>query len=338
MQLLDKTYRFGIGPMSKNVVDACLTYTARTGHRLILIPSRRQVEHDGGYSNGWTTQSFTQYVRARDKGGLILLQRDHGGPAQGKISDDGLLSLSDDCQYLDLIHIDPWVSVKTQGESFDEGCSLTLFLIRNCYAINPSIQYEIGTEESIYPFSVMQLDTLIKYLKTHLTVAQFAQIRYAVVQCGTSLYANINTGSFDSGRLMGMLKVCRQHGLLSKEHNGDYITSSLLAYKQAVGLDCVNLAPELGQIETQTIVDSMKGNAALIDAFYRVCLDSRRWVKWFTPGEKPSQEALLNVCGHYVLSDPVYLTKVRPHLMVDIDTVVCDNVIARLGQLHGYTT
>ena len=319
--------------MSRNVVDACLIHTARSEKGLILIPSRRQIEYNGGYSNGWTTQGFTKYIRERDPKRLIVLERDHGGPGQGKDKDDGLDSLAVDCQHFDIIHIDPWVTAKT----LEEGCRLTKELIEYCYVINPSIQYEIGTEEAIFPYGVSELEYIISYLKNNLSSKAFSNIAYIVVQCGTSLHSNTNTGTFDSARLMGMLKVCDKYGLLSKEHNGDYISSSLLAYKLALGLNCINIAPEFGQIETQTIVDSIHGNAALMGAFYRICFDSKRWVKWFRPGIVPSQEELINVCGHYVLSDPVFLSTVKAHLRLDIDRLISDNMVAKLHQLYGLT-
>ena len=37
--------RFFIGPLSKNVVDAVINFNSDIG----LIPSRRQVDYDGGY-------------------------------------------------------------------------------------------------------------------------------------------------------------------------------------------------------------------------------------------------------------------------------------------------
>ena len=100
------TPKYFIGPMSKNVVDTIIEFCNKTNNTIGLIPSRRQVEWDGGYVNNWTTQEFTEYVKSKtDK---ILLVRDHSGPGQGQSDDDGYQSLSEDCKYLDLVHIDPW--------------------------------------------------------------------------------------------------------------------------------------------------------------------------------------------------------------------------------------
>ena len=70
--------KFYIGPMSKNVVDSIIEFTEETGNEIGLIPSRRQVEYNGGYVNNWTTKEFSKYVD-----GKVLIARDHGGPGQG---------------------------------------------------------------------------------------------------------------------------------------------------------------------------------------------------------------------------------------------------------------
>ena len=88
--------------MSKNIVDAIIEFQKSTKHKLGLIPSRRQIEFNGGYCNNWTTKQFSIY--AKD----VLLKRDHSGPGQGYSDDDGYESLKFDSQYMDIIHIDPW--------------------------------------------------------------------------------------------------------------------------------------------------------------------------------------------------------------------------------------
>ena len=46
--------RLFIGPMSKEIVDAVIDFPWPLG----LIPSRRQVDHESGYVNGWVTETF----------------------------------------------------------------------------------------------------------------------------------------------------------------------------------------------------------------------------------------------------------------------------------------
>ena len=76
--------KYFIGPMSKNVVDSVI----ELDNPIVgFIPSRRQVDYDGGYVNNWTTKQFSEYVNNR-----VVIQRDHGGESQGNKQDDGLTS------------------------------------------------------------------------------------------------------------------------------------------------------------------------------------------------------------------------------------------------------
>ena len=86
--------------MSKNVVDVIIEVTEETGNKIGFIPSRRQVEYNGGYVNNWTTEEFSKYVNGRV---LIEETRDFG---QGYVEDDGVGSFQADPEYLDIIHID----------------------------------------------------------------------------------------------------------------------------------------------------------------------------------------------------------------------------------------
>ena len=78
----------GVGPMSKNCVDAVLEITNQLNIPIFLIASRRQIECKslgGGYCNNWDTKSFSKYVFKKDKKKLTILSRDHGGPFQGNV-------------------------------------------------------------------------------------------------------------------------------------------------------------------------------------------------------------------------------------------------------------
>ena len=76
--------KYYIGPMSKNTVDAVIEFDGNFG----FIPSRRQVDYNGGYVNDWSTGEFAKYVNGR-----IPIQRDHGGIGQGYRMDILILSI-----------------------------------------------------------------------------------------------------------------------------------------------------------------------------------------------------------------------------------------------------
>jgi fructose/tagatose bisphosphate aldolase len=322
---MDKVKYF-IGPMSKNIVDAIVEFCANTDNIIGLIPSRRQVEWDGGYVNNWTTEEFSKYVTT------LPLQRDHGGPGQGNNDDDGYESLAYDAKHLQLIHIDPW----KKYPNFTEGLKWTADMIEYCDRINSNLIYEIGTEEAIRPFEANELERLILALKQELMPGVFDKIKYLVIQSGTSLKGTNQTGNYNAERLKEMIAIARKYKLISKEHNGDYIPVETIKEKFDLGLDCINIAPEFGLIETQTYLDEIK-DSKIFDRFWQICYDSKKWVKWVNPGFDPyhNKEQLIKISGHYVLSNPEFISDIKSHFP-GIDEKVKANVTKKLNQLYGY--
>jgi hypothetical protein len=320
--------KYFIGPMSKNVVDACVEYISTTENNIGFIPSRRQVEYNGGYVNNWTTKQFKDYICNTS----AYLVRDHAGPGQGLYDDDGFKSLEKDCEFMDMIHIDPW----KKYPDYESGLLWTLDMIRFCYERNPTITYEVGTEQSIRKFEANELDRFLQDLRSTLKDNQYQQIRYCVVQSGTSLKENINTGLYDSQRLEQMIQITKKHNLLSKEHNGDYLPPHLIKEKMSIGLDSINIAPEFGQIEIKTYLEQIEKNEPdLIECLWEICYNSNRWKKWVDNTFNPikQKKELINICGHYVLSSDEFLAKIRPAFR-GIDEEIKNNVKLKLEKLY----
>jgi len=321
--------KYFIGPMSKNVVDTIIEFCNKTNNNIGLIPSRRQVEWNGGYVNNWDTKNFSEYVTR--KSNFITLQRDHSGPGQGQYEDNGISSLIDDCKYLDLIHIDPW----KKYSKYEEGLEWTIDMIKLCGALNSNIEFEIGTEEAIRRFEPDELDKLVQDLKLSLTPRLFKKIKYLVIQSGTSLKGTTQTGHYDNQRLLNMIAIAKKHNLLSKEHNGDYIPVSVIKEKFDLGLDAINIAPEFGLIETQTYLDNIKEDS-ILDKFFNICYESKKWVKWVNEDFDPftNKIDLIKICGHYVLSNPQFLSEIKSQFP-NIDKQIKFNITNKLKELYG---
>jgi uncharacterized protein YlbG (UPF0298 family) len=317
--------KYFIGPMSKNIVDAIVEFCTNTGNTVGLIPSRRQVEWDGGYVNNWTTEEFSKYVTT------LPLQRDHGGPGQGNNDDDGFESLAYDAKHFQLIHIDPW----KKHPRYLDGLEKTIEMIKFAYNINPQLIFEVGTEEAIRPFEADELNQLVVDLQVALPKEVYERIKYLVIQSGTSLKGTDQTGDYSSDRLKQMIEVAKRHSLISKEHNGDYIPVEVIKEKFDLGLDCINIAPEFGLIETLTYLSEIKDEKTF-DRFWQICYDSKRWVKWVNPGFDPyvNKEQLIKICGHYILTNPEFISEIKSQFP-DIDTKIKNNVTRKLKQLYG---
>ena len=314
--------------MSKNVVDSVKDFTNETGINIGFIPSRRQISYNGGYVNNWTTQKFREY----SKDSFIV--RDHGGPGQGSVDDDGYESLIHDCRYFDVIHIDPW----KKYASYDDGLSWTIDMINFCYERNENVLFEVATEQSIRNFTPGELKRLLGDLQNSLHSDKFENIKYCVIQSGTSLKENCNTGEYDKDRLVSMVSVVKDFGLLTKEHNGDYLPVDLIREKFDLGLDCINIAPEFGQIETKTylrhIIDNQR--ADLLYLYWDICYNSRKWEKWVDDSFDPVSKKidLINICGHYVLSNKDFIYKIKGQIP-DIDKKIKENIVNKLRDLCG---
>lgn len=322
--------KYFIGPVTKNVVDSVIEFCSYYNESAAFIPSRRQVDVDGGYVNSWDTESFCSYVKKRNSS--ILIERDHGGPGQGYYDDDGLRSLKEDCKRLDIIHIDPW----KKYSDYLEGIYYTVFLINYCYSLNNNIQFEIGTEQSIRNFEVDELEKFILDLKNkYLNSKVFDRIKYLVIQSGTSLKGVNQTGKYNRFRLADMVSLSKMYGFFSKEHNGDYISSNLIKEKFKSGLDCINIAPEFGLIETNVYLEHINNDNKLLEDFWMLCYNSRRWVKWVDKNFNPYENKLdlIKICGHYVISLPKF-KNIKDKLSVNIDSFVKESLTIKLEELY----
>ena len=312
-----KEAKFYIGPMSKNIVDAVIEFTEETGNKIGFIPSRRQVEYNGGYVNNWTTEEFSKYVNGR-----VLIERDHGGAGQGYVEDDGVGSFQADAEHFDMIHIDPWKKYPELNAGIEE----TINNINMIHDINPKVLFEVGTEEAIRKFTPDELHILLEELSNHKLIKY---VKYAVVQSGVGidLGKRINTGKYDEVRLSEFINVCKYWKVLSKEHNGDYLSNQEMRDKFNVGLDAINIAPEFGQLETICYLQHMNIMGRGMEDYYRICFNSRRWEKWVDKGFIPyeNKQELIKICGHYVLSDKKFLD-MKPSIDTKIKLVIKDKL------------
>jgi hypothetical protein len=314
--------------MSKNIVDEILDYSATFKKDIILIPSRRQIDSVGGYVNNWTTKEFCQYVK--QKSNAILVERDHGGPGQGNLDDDGIESLLEDAKYMDILHIDPWKKYPL----LQDALNWTLKLIQLCDEVNPNILYEVATEEAIRPISCEELDFFLKSLQEKLSPELFSKIRFVVIQCGTLLLEVENIGTFDSEKLRQMIEIVKQYNKIPKEHNGDWVSCDILRKKEELGLDYVNIAPELGGIETSIVLNQLRTNEEDFQKMYDLCYESGKWKKWvsneFVPEE--NKEKLVLICGHYIFSHPSFKEMLLKY--PGIDSMIRQKIREKLIELH----
>jgi len=316
-----------VGPMTKNVVDEIKYFNTNQRDFFGLIPSRRQVECKqlgGGYVNNWTTENFSEYVSEE-----ALILRDHGGPHQGLEKDNGIESLESDIKSgIKFLHIDPWKSVR----DFDTGIKRTINIIDHCISVDSNCFFEVGTEEAIFPYSANDLSKLLSQLEKHLG-EDFARVVYGVVQSGTSISGMRNTGDFSKEKSSDMSSVCHNFGVYAKEHNSDYLTAEEIKLRVSAGVDSLNIAPELGVLETNSIMDILCERDALMEKFIKICYDSGKWKKWVT--EEPEKKVIAKICGHYVFATSEYQA-IKKKLSEDfeVDNLICSKIRQKLNEIY----
>ena len=312
--------------MSKNIVDSVIEYCESNNVQIGLIPSRRQVEYSGGYVNNWKTKEFASYVQSKTS--KVKIQRDHGGRLQGNERSDFLKSYEEDAlSNFDLIHIDPWKKFVDLEEIIEE----TAKNIEFCYSINPDCCYEVGTEEAIHGYTANELDYFLSGLKNRLGVL-WKNVKFAVIQSGTRIIGIENTGIFDAKKCKKMINICREHGIMSKEHNGDYLSLQDIKKRFSLGLDGINIAPQFGVMETKIIVEELKKNKQreLLNTFFDLCYHSNKWRKWVRKDfkiDETTKDLILTVAGHYVFADPNF-TVVKQNI---------DNIDKKITTAHRET-
>lgn len=317
------------GVTSLNQVDTIIDFCrSNPEYQIIFIPSRRQIDHDYGYVNNWTTSSFSHYIRMN--GMNIKIERDHAGPLQGLHEDDGFESLREDCLYFDIIHLDPW----KKYSDLHQGIDYTIKMINFCYELNPMIEYEIATEEAIRPFEPAEVEEIILQLRQRLPIVIYKQIKYCVVQCGNKLCDGRNSNFFDKTKLSTMIEIVKKNHMIPKEHNGDWVLPQLLKQKKELGLECINIAPEFGMIESTVILENIKKNEDDYEQVYQLCLESNKWKKWVSHDFDPSKKKddLILITCHYIYSDPRF--KDVKNNYKNIDDVIREKLFFKLLELH----
>jgi len=297
--------RLFVGPMSKEIVDAVITFAHESGTPIGLIPSRRQIEYSGGYVNDWTSKEFVEYVRSQSSS--VVLVRDHAGPGQGQLPDNGIRSLKEDiaCGF-DIIHIDPW----KQASSLEGGIEQTVNLISYCCELNQAVQFEIGTEAAIYPYSSADLRRIIEEVRSRLG-ERFDRVKYAVVQSGVQISGTENIGEFNPVRLEEMTSICHEFGLISKEHNGDYLSTDEILQRVQLGLGCINIAPEFGVMQTNAIIDMM--TPGQLEEAYLICEGAKKYEKWLPENFRanPPKQMIVELSGHYAFTNEPFASLIR---------------------------
>ncbi|MBW4717274.1 class II D-tagatose-bisphosphate aldolase non-catalytic subunit [Saccharothrix obliqua] len=321
--------RVGIGPMSRNAVDATIAVAARHGQPLMLIPSRRQVEaasQGGGYVEGWDTEAFADYVRSHDPNRLVLLCRDHGGPYQSvrerteRLSGDAAMasaleSYQEDIRRgFDLLHIDTSMDLDGVADP-DLAVRRAVELYGQCveYArsIGAATMFEIGFEDQGHDTNhpgefEEQLDEALALLAAE----RLPKPTFVVAQTATKVQETRNVGAMITApaavafTVRALVRATERRGIALKAHNCDYLDEATIRTLDAAGVHAMNIAPEFGVVETREFVAVLEelGLRVQLERFLALAYESRSWSKWMSPDTRASDYDRAVIAGHYTFN------------------------------------
>ena len=326
----------GVGPMSRNCINAAIKIANTRKIPIILIGSRRQIEArslGGGYVD--TTERFCRYVKKTDKenGKYVFLARDHGGPWQGgdeyDLSHEEAMNTARESYRvdiesgMDILHIDP--SLKTRPASaimrdIDDLMSFCLKESYNMIADRTDPIFEIGTEEhGDFTSDPTQFSDFARRYRLNSS--------FIVGNTGLWVKETRNVGRFDIEKTKELVKVCNEHNLFLKGHNSDYISDDTIQSINQAGVHSINVAPEFGITETVELFNTLEnlGFHQYIEELFYIFYNSNKWKKWIMNDPISYNRSMLAIiAGHYNFNNPRVLEikkDVRKRTGVSIDTI-----------------
>ena len=322
----------GVGPMSKNCVDASIEVANEYNIPLMLIASRRQIdsnESGGGYVNNWTTEKFSEYVKTYDNNKNIILCRDHGGPWQNDYEKNDKLNLHEAMESarksftvdiksdFQIIHIDPTIDINSEI-STDQIFERIFDLYEHCNTIskklNKKIVFEIslGKEDGGFD-SYEEIKHIVSKMKNFCQSMDFPLPYFLVVRTGNYVMELKNIGSFESVffnknqtskklNLLKIIELCNKHKIKIKEHNADYLSDKALCLHPEIGMHAANVAPEFGVEETRALLSLLKKFQLEreLGKFIDISYSSKKWQKWMLNDSKLGKLEKAIISGHYI--------------------------------------
>jgi len=299
-----------VGPMSSEIIEAVFYYSNFFRTPLMLIASKNQIDHSGGYVNNWTTKEYMDFVkdmRGQYPAAKVKICRDHCGPGFNGNHDikDVYRTIETDIQTgFDLIHIDFCHFKGTKDEKLKASKEAVL----NCLKLNPKIELEIGTDENMG--TNYSLPNLKEWEREIDFFQEFCKPTFYVVQTG-SLVMEINqVGNFNKSFTAQVSKLVRSKGLMLKEHNADYLSKDQI--NERVGLvDAMNNAPQFGVVQTQTVLTRALIYGIKIDDFLDVVYKGGKWKKWMKDNGPENKMLCSIIAGHYHFTSNEYKDIIR---------------------------
>jgi hypothetical protein len=302
-----------INPMSPEIISCVIEYIQNTGANIGFTVTRHQIDYNTGYVNDFRTAGFSNYVKNRLPNVMLCRDHLHGQQVYKTLLEDLKAGFS-------IIHIDPWFEYE-----MDNVVDMTALMISDrfeCY-------YEVGTEQKVKEYDAETFDKFLVKLKDTIGEDLFERrIIYGVIQGKTRVFDGTNIAGFDKGVFRRMIDVCKKHGLLSKEHNCDFLGDGIKK-RFEMGLDACNIGPELINIQNRIYINELKklGRDRDIKKIKEICYRGGKWDRW-----TKSEDKIVETTMHYYYTDDEVEEIIR-----SLDVDVRSEIIKNIDRIYRFT-
>jgi hypothetical protein len=319
--------RFGIGPMSLESIEAVYRFSNFNRKQLMLIASKNQIDHSGGYVNGWSTKNYVEHIKTVKNTynkSDVLLCRDHCGPGfNGDFNlEDTYKTIESDIENdFDLLHIDFCHYKGTNDDKLKESKKAIEF----CKKLNDDIFLEIGTDENLgdnFAFnSLNDIEEELDYFTS------FCNPDFFVVQTGSLVMEVNQVGNFNDSFSRQVSSLLNSMGIKFKEHNADYLTSQEIAKRKDI-VNAMNIAPQFGVIQTGIIINKCLMYGIDYSSWANLVYNGNKWKKWLKNNTPDNKNLCINIAGHYHFNSDEYkriFDQINQH--EDIREVIIESLI-----------
>ena len=174
-------------------------------------------------------------------------------------------------------------------------------LIEYAISLNPNIMLEFGSEDNTgidVSSSIGRIEEQLVFLQQYKK-----NVKFFVTQTG-SLTKCGQEGTFSLVDNTTVAKQIHDAGFLFKEHNADYFNKNDLLNRRAAGVDSLNIAPQLGTIQTAILKEFSPVH--LWDKFSDVVYSANKWQRWVTDPTHATKSQAVDVSGHYCFNSNEY--------------------------------
>ncbi|MEX1112064.1 MAG: hypothetical protein WEC84_01260 [Candidatus Andersenbacteria bacterium] len=293
--------RLGIGPMSREIIEAVYSYSHTRNTPLMLIASKNQIDYDRGYV--FKTSDYRQYLdqmKRQYSGANVYICRDHCGPGHNSVfelEDTYKTIEADIANGFDLIHVDFCFHSGPHKEILDQSKKAIQFI----HSQAPRTMIEVGTDENTATNieDTLRAEASMKYFTS------FCEPHFFVLQTGTIIKEDRQEGIFHEDYVKKLHGLASKYGVLLKEHNADYLPASeIQRRKNLVG--AVNVAPQFGVLQTQLTLFKAKQYGIDPSEFIDVSYRSRKWEKWLNRNDEHNRLLCTTIAGHYNFNSDAY--------------------------------